>query len=59
MNILPPGGVIIMSPDGTDAKIIIPYAEGANWFPGGEPLVQANWDITKQTRFMITKRKLL
>lgn len=41
-----PRGISIMDPDGTDAKIIIPYGVAASWFPDGNKIVYANWDTT-------------
>jgi len=41
-----PRGISLMNPDGTDARIIIPYGVGGRWFPDGNKIVYANWDTT-------------
>ena len=42
-------GVFVMDPDGKDARMIIQFGVGANWFPDGERIVYVNWD-TEQAR---------
>ena len=37
-------GVSLMNPDGTNAKIIVPFGGGGNWFPEGDRIVYVNWD---------------
>ena len=41
-----PRGISLMNPDGTDARIIIPYGVGGQWFPDGNKIIYANWDTT-------------
>jgi Tol biopolymer transport system component len=37
-------GAVTMNSEGGDAKIVVQFAVGANWFPDGEHIVYVNWD---------------
>jgi len=41
-----PRGISLMNLDGTNLNIIIPYGVAASWFPAGDRIVYANWDMS-------------
>jgi TolB protein len=41
-----PRGISIMNPDGSGAKIVVPYGVMGGWFPDGERIVYVNCDQT-------------
>lgn len=39
-----PRGLALMDPDGSNARIIVPYGVRGHWRPDGERIVYINWD---------------